>query len=224
MLLTELKSYRKDEKMAYIWINPVVDRMYEREVLETFLHKHGYERFDVAADWLNVVKEKYRDVVHRTNDNDIVIDMRCPKTKELLDEMGIETGVLFPDIHPILIHCGQEGSQREDLRDDEKIITTPCQALADKGNALGLENTKFVSWRVFLDMLGEQPEGHLPEQSPIPIGFFSELGVRTDSVTGEEEIRAYFEKFRMRREQGAVQLVEILYCKDGCHNGDGICR
>lgn len=206
--------------MAYIWINPVTDRMYDAGVLNAFLDKHGYKRFNTSTDWLAVVREKYHAAVKQSTDT--VIDVRCPKTKELLHEMGIHTGVTFPEIHPILIHCAKEGSQQEDLQEDEKIITTPCQALADMGNALGLERTWFVPWRKFLESIGESPEERLLEESPIPTGFFAELGLKTDSVTGEEEIREYFKKFQSGETEREVQLVEILYCKDGCHNGDGI--
>ena len=38
------------------------------------------------------------------------------------------------------------------------------------------------------------------------------------SVTGEKEIRSFFEKEIPEN----IQLVELLYCEDGCHNGDGI--
>jgi len=194
--------------------------MYDAKDLEVFLQKHGYQRFDVSTDWLGIVKEKYYATVRQATDT--VIDVRCPKTKELLDEVGINADVVFPEIHPILIHCGQEGSQRIDLLDDKKVITTPCQALADMGNGLGLENTYFIPWRKFLESIGESPKGRLPKESPIPTGFFSELGVKTDSITGEEEIRAYFERFPKDEVQRDVELIEILFCKDGCHNGDGI--
>lgn len=206
--------------MAYIWINPVVDRMYDSDVLNGFLLKHGYKRFYTSKDWLSVVKEKYRIVVKESTN--MVMDMRCPKSKELLEELGVHSGVVFPDIKPILIHCGQEGSQKEDLAEEEKIITTPCQALADMGNALDLNNTWFVPWKTFLESIGEYPEGVLPKESPIPAGFFSELGLKTVSITGEEEIREYFRDFQANAMQKEIQLVEMLYCKDGCHNGDGI--
>ena len=46
--------------MAYIWINPVTESMYEPKVLAEFLKKHGYEQIKTTGDWLNIVKEKYR--------------------------------------------------------------------------------------------------------------------------------------------------------------------
>lgn len=202
--------------MAYIWINPVTDSMYEPDVLNEFLRHHGYKRFEASSDWLAIVKEKYRSAVCQTTHT--VMDMRCPKIKELLDELGVTTDVIIPEINPILIHCGQEGSEREDLRDEEKIITTPCQALADMGNALGLEDTRFVTWNQLLESIGDEPVGVQPKESPIPPGFFDELGLKTVSITGEEEIRNYFEN----GVPDEVQLVEMLFCRQGCHNGDGI--
>lgn len=202
--------------MAYIWINPVTAGMYKPDELNMFLSRHGYKRFEVSADWPMIVKEKYRLKVKESTHT--VIDMRCPKIAELLKELGVSSRVTIPDIHPILIHCGQEGSEREDLLGEEKVITTPCQALADMGNALGLKDTRFIPWNQFLKSIGDEPKGILPKESPIPPGFFNELQLKTISLTGEEEIRDYF----ANEIPNDVQLVEMLYCKGGCHNGDGI--
>lgn len=207
---------RKEHFMAYIWINPVTESMYQPDVLNEFLQKYGYRRFTTSEDWLSIVKEKYRLAVQQSEHT--VVDVRCPKIKELLGEIKIDLEVTIPEINPILIHCGQEGSQREELQDEEKIITTPCQALADMGNALKLKDTWFVPWNKFLESLGDKPTGALPQKSPIPPGFFEELGVTTASITGEEAIRNYFEKYT----PDEVQIVEMLFCKEGCHNGDGI--
>ena len=202
--------------MAYIWVNPVTDKMYEPDVLNEFLRQHGYKRFYATEDWSTIVREKYRLAVEQADR--AVMDMRCPKTLELLQELGITSDAAIPSIQPILIHCGKEGSEREDLQGEEKIITTPCQALADMGNALGLKDTRFVPWNPFVEALGGGPKCILPKASPIPPGFFDELGGKTVSLSGEEEIRNYF-KTGVPEE---VQLVEMLFCKNGCHNGDGI--
>ena len=202
--------------MAYIWINPVVDSMYDKEKLNDFLRRHGYQRMETSGDWMTVVREKYQSAIEQTKDT--VLDMRCPKIRTLLEDIGELEQITIPDIKPILIHCGEEASEREDLQGEEKVITTPCQSLADMGNALDLKDTRFISWNVFLAELGSSPEGTLPDESPIPPGFFKELDVKTDSVTGEEDIRNFFENNKHKN----VQLVELLYCKEGCHNGDGI--
>lgn len=202
--------------MAYIWINPVTESMYESEVLNEFLRRHGYKRFKTSTDWLAVVKEKYRLAVEQATHT--VMDVRCPKCKDVLGELGITSDATIPEIEPILIHCGREVSKQEELRDEEKIITTPCQALADMGNNLGLNDTCFVPWNRFIESLGEGAMEIKPKKSPIPPGFFDEMGLKTVSITGEEEIRNYFKDYAPNQ----VQLVEMLYCKEGCHNGDGI--
>lgn len=206
--------------MAYIWINPVVESMYEPYALTDFLKKYGYEQIRTTGDWLNVVKEKYRMAVREANHP--VIDMRCPRTKEVLDESGVTSDVTIPAIEPILIHCAREISGREDLQGEEKVITTPCQALADMGNELNLPDTWFVPWNQFLQILGEKPTGDQPKESPIPPGFFEGLELKTTSVTGEDDILKYLQKHLRKDVSNNIQLVEMLFCKEGCHNGDGI--
>lgn len=202
--------------MTYIWINPVTANLYEPDALNEYLARHGYERFETVGDWMGEVKEKYRQAVAKSTSP--VVDVRCPKIKELLDEMGITSEVILPEIDPILIHCAREGSAREDLQGKEKIITTPCKALADMGNGLRIPDTRFMSWKDFVDMLGEEPARKSIKESPIPPGFFDDLGLKTASVTGEEEIRNYWENDM----PSDIQLVEMLFCEKGCHNGDGV--
>lgn len=201
--------------MAYVWINPVAERMYEPDILNDFLSYHGYKRFQTSTDWLAIVREKYRFAVSQSEDT--VMDMRCPRIGKLLEELELES-VTIPDIQPILIHCGKELGEQVDLLGEEKIITTPCQDLADMGNELGIKGTWFVTWNRFLELLGDEPKGTVPDASPIPPGFFEDLDLETISLTGEEEIRKYFAD----RGSEKVQLVEMLFCKEGCHNGDGI--
>lgn len=202
--------------MSYIWINPVVDSMYEKEKLDSFLKKHGYQRMEVMENWGKVVKEKYGKVVGQKELP--VMDVRCPEVRKMVESMEIGEEVLIPEIEPILIHCGKELGERKDLQKEKKIITTPCQSLADMGNALALENTYFMPWNQFLEMLGEWPEASVLKESPIPPGFFDELEVNTKALTGEKEIQNYLGN---EIEEG-IQLVEMLFCEKGCHNGDGI--
>ena len=214
-----IQPHSKVEKghiMTYIWINPVTANLYEPDALNKYLARHGYERFETAGDWMGEVKEKYRQAV--ANSTSPVMDVRCPKIKALLEEVGVTAEVILPEIDPILIHCAREGSEREDLQGEEKLITTPCKALADMGNGLNLPDTRFVSWKQFVEMLGEEPPRKPLHVSPIPPGFFDDLGIQTVSVTGKEEIRNYLKN----KLTSDVQLVEMLICEDGCHHGDGI--
>lgn len=201
--------------MTYIWINPVVSSMYNPTKLNEFLQKHGYTRIEASSHWLDIVKDKYKDLSTQTSDT--IIDVRCPKITSLVQEYH-PSHTTFPNIEPILIHCGREISQREDLRGVKKLITTPCKALADMGNALQLEETHFIPWNDFVQELDCAPPSSLLEQSPIPPGFFEGLGLSIHSLSEESEIRRYFEQYQPNK----VQLIELLFCKNGCHNGDGI--
>ena len=212
--------------MAYIWINPVTESMYESKALTEFLQRHGYKQVKAKVDWINIVKEKYQIAVSKAASP--VMDMRCPKAKEVLDDLGVTSDLTIPTIEPILIHCAREISTRKDLQGEEKVITTPCQVLADMGNALKLPNTIFMPWNRFLMMYGDRPIEHklrqTLEKSPIPPGFFEGMGLKTVSLTEEDEIREYFQKRNSKDTTENIQLVEMLFCKNGCHNGDGICK
>lgn len=203
--------------MNYIWINPVTANMYDPTTLQDYLASHGFIMVEASAHWLETVREKYKRAVETAAHT--LIDMRCPKIIDLVKAYELEDQVTIPEIEPILIHCGREISQREDLRGFEKIITTPCQALADLGNSLKLPETTFLPWNQFLSTHGSGLTAVPPKESPIPPGFFEELTCRKHSVTGKEEICDLFEQFR----PDAYDLIELLYCKEGCHNGDGVC-
>ena len=195
--------------MKYLWINPVTDRMYDKQVLNEFILQHGYKRVEVSKDWLLVVREKYKKAVQ--NSEKTVVDVRCPMAADLVKEIAEPDNFEFPEILPILIHCGCELAKMQMEEEDELIITTPCQALADRGNELNLKNTKFIPWNQFLQILNCEPEGKLHKETPIPLGFFDELNFRTVSLTGEYDIREYFRKDYSKE----TQLIELLYCENG---------
>lgn len=201
--------------MTYIWINPVTESMYQGASLDDFLIRCGFIRVKCTTDWGRIVKEKYKTFL--TGCQDTVADARCPMACDLIKEIG-EIKVVTAPIEPILIHCAREISGREDLKDGEKLITTPCRSLADMGNGLKLPDTCFTTWNELLQTIGERPEGRTPDASPIPPGFFSGIGVNTESITGKDNIEEYVKQGHWRN----VRLMELLYCKHGCHNGDGV--
>ena len=203
--------------MKYIWINPVTRNMYDPDALQKFLSSPDYIMVEASSHWLETVKEKYKHAVETAERT--LIDMRCPKIIDFIDAYELRDQVTIPDIEPILIHCARELSEREPLWGYEKIITTPCRALADLGNSLKLPDTTFIPWNQFLASLGDRLPVIPPKESPIPPGFFDELDCRKISVTEKENICDLFENFT----PDAYHLIELLYCKDGCHNGDGIC-
>ncbi len=204
--------------MKYIFINPVVDNMYIKEDLDKLLLNNGYSRVEVENDWHKVVKEKYNEALKSTEK--ALLDRRCPLAIDTINEYINEQDVFIPKIDPILIHCGIEIANREDLKGKKKVITTPCKSLASYGNKKDLEDTVFISWKEFIKKLNlyEKIQVKLLDESPIPLGYFNSLEAKISSISGEENIEAYF-KNNLHKES---DLVEMLYCKDGCNNGDGV--
>ena len=193
--------------MQYLWINPVSAGMCEEDSLKRFLERHGLTRVECRGDWGRIVRERYEASLRA---GVTLADARCPEAVRLLEEIqkepenesGIENLKVAP-IEPILLHCARELSTRPDLADGEKIITTPCQSLAVLGNSLGLENTRFIAWN---RLAGGEVRVRAIEDSPV------------ESVSSPEKIRAYVESGSWKQ----ADLLELLYCKDGCHHGDGV--
>ena len=204
--------------MAYIFINPVVGNMYKKEELDELLFNNGYSRVEVETDWHKIVKEKYNETLKSTEKT--LLDQRCPLAIDTISEYINDEDTLIPQIDPILIHCGIELANREDLKGKKKIITTPCESLASYGNKKNLEDTVFISWKEFIKNLNSHDKSmvRLLDESPIPPGYFDSLEAKVTSLSGEENIVSYF-KNNLHKED---DLVEMLYCTNGCNNGDGV--
>ena len=204
--------------MKYIFINPVVGNMYEKEELDKLLINNGYLRVEVENDWHKIVKEKYDEVLKSTKKT--ILDRRCPLAIDTINEYVDDKDTLIPHIDPILIHCGIELSNREDLKDKNKIITTPCESLASYGNSKNLENTTFISWKEFIKDLNinESIKAKLLNSSPIPLGYFDSLDANVMSLSGKDNIKSYIKNGSYKEND----LVEMLYCTNGCNNGDGV--
>ena len=56
------------------------------------------------------------------------------------------------------------------------------------------------------------------DESPIPPGYFNSLDAKVTSLSGEENIVSYFKNNLHKKDD----LVEMLYCTNGCNNGDGV--
>ena len=231
--------------MSYLWINPVSERMVSEQNLKRILAEHQLTQVCCREDWGGIVLKQYEELMEHADGT--VADARCPEAVNLIERYNEERNlsIQVADIEPILIHCARELSARADLADGEKIITTPCRILAEQGNALELPHTRFVSWKDFLSELGESLEP-APEASPIPPGFFTGLSVPVVSLSGREDIEDYLEERSRTSEAesedrmmsgtaesqntGAViaeaerkpLLLELLYCPQGCHMGDGV--
>ena len=204
--------------MAYIFINPVVGNMYKKEELDELLLNNGYSRVEVETDWHKIVKEKYNENLKSTEKT--LLDQRCPLAIDTISEYISDEDTLIPQIDPILIHCGIELANREDLKGKKKVITTPCESLATYGNKKNLEDTVFISWKEFVKKLNSHDKSMVKmlDESPIPPGYFNSLEAKVSSLSGEENIVSYFKNNLHKKDD----LVEMLYCTNGCNNGDGV--
>ena len=195
--------------MAYIFINPVVGNMYRKEELDELLINNGYSRVEVENDWHKIVKEKYNEALKSTEKT--LLDKRCPLAIDTIDEYINENDAFIPQI---------DLANREDLKGKKKVITTPCESLASYGNKKNLEDTVFISWKEFIKDLKSHDKSivKLLDESPIPPGYFNSLEAKVSSLSGEENIVSYFKNNLYKKDD----LVEMLYCTNGCNNGDGV--
>ncbi len=192
--------------------------MYVKEELDAFLLNNGYTRIEVENDWHRIVKEKYNKALEIAGKP--LLDRRCPLAIDTVIKHINKEDAFIPEIDPILIHCGIEIAHREDLKGKKKVITTPCESLAAYGNKKNLRDTVFISWKEFVKDLNEQEKLQVKvlEESPIPPGYFNEVEGKVTSISGEENIKELF-KNELYKDS---DLIEMLYCKNGCNNGDGV--
>lgn len=201
--------------MKYILINPVVLKMYDNTQLITTLKKLGYNQVSCNENWAEIVKNKYKNKIEKTDKT--TIDARCPLAKDLALSSDTTNQVITHEIEPILISSAREISQRGDLAGVEKVVVTPCKCLADMGNNLKMKETTFYSWIDFCK-INNINLSHKNIITPIPLGYFKDLDVSQTSISGHENIENYFKNNSREK----LDLVELLYCDDGCHNGDGV--
>lgn len=197
----------------YVFLNPLVVAMYSQELLTTLLHSAGFEILTCQINHIQKVLQEY-DI--QLNQGKACLDMRCPMAVELANTYSHPYEC--PAIEPILIHSAREVVEAYKNDTLPIYITTPCQSLADYGNQLALPNTTFLTWNDFVRKFHLSfPKKNDLSQSPVPPGFFQSLNHKILSLSSKDEIVSYFSN-----QQDSYELIEMLYCSGGCHNGDGV--
>lgn len=202
-------------KNKYVWINPVARSLYPRTRLDAALCRQGFTPIECEEDMLTRVQEKYLQAVRHSAC--CVADQRCPKAAEYLQK---HTGATLytPEIEPILIHCARALAAQYGADGNLIFITTPCKCLSDYGNELALPNTKFLPWNEFAAENQIVLAPRTIERSPIPPGFFSQFA-QSISLKSKQEMDDFL---RTGSDFSPYQVAELLYCENGCHNGDGM--
>ena len=199
-----------------VWLNPVVKSIYELAALKKSLQDKGFSVMECEKDHANSVKNAYKNALAQ---KELIFDSRCPRAVNFIRANFKEQAALISNLNPILIESALELSAK--LKEDEWLyVTTPREDLAELGRGLNLARTTFLTWKSFREQNAINLKMRSIEQSPIPPGFFTNLGVKTLSLSSKEKIEnALSYKFS---ELKNYQIIELLYCENGCHNGDGL--
>lgn len=199
-----------------VWLNPVVKNIYDFAALKEILQDKGFSVAECEKDHVKSVKNAYKNALTQS---ELIYDSRCPRAVNFIRANFKEQADLISNLNPILIESALELSSK--LKEDEWLyVTTPCEELAELGRGLNLARTTFLTWRSFREQNAINLKTRNIEQSPVPPGFFTNLGVKTLSLSSKERIEnALSYKFS---ELKNYQIIELLYCENGCHNGDGL--
>jgi hypothetical protein len=199
----------------YIWLNPVVLKMYDQEELHSTLESLGFQIVTCEENHLKIVKDKYKERYEGCKN--LLCDNRCPKAISYVRTHYDHTSLEYSSIQPILIHCAEELANRYKDDDAELYIITPCTDLRDLGNKLALKNTIFQTWTQFCREHHIRLNSKPTENSPIPPGFFDNIP-NVVSLASKDDMDRFFQDTSKQDKQ----LIEMLYCQGGCHNGDGV--
>ena len=199
----------------YIWLNPVVLKMYDQEELNAALISSGFQIVTCEKDHIKTVKNKYKERYEGCRQS--LCDNRCPKAMSYVQSHYDHAGLEYAAIQPILIHCAEELADKYKEDDEELYIITPCTDLRDLGNKLAWKNTVFQTWTEFCREHNITLNSKSTETSPIPPGFFDNIP-NVVSLASKDEMDRYFQN----RSRNDKQMIEMLYCQGGCHNGDGV--
>ena len=198
----------------YIWLNPVVLKMYDQEEVRSHLENLDFEIVTCEENHIQIVKNKYEKQYQGCNS--LLCDNRCPKAVSYVRNHYDSASLEYSTIQPILIHCAEELADRYKEDDAQLYIITPCTDLKDQGNKLKMKNTIFQTWTEFCREHNIRLKSNPIKSSPIPPGFFDNIP-NVVSLASKHDIDGYFQEAKEEK-----PLVEMLYCQGGCHNGDGV--
>ena len=199
----------------YIWLNPVVLKMYDQEEVRSHLENLHFEIVTCEENHIQTVKNKYEKQYKGCNS--LLCDNRCPKAVSHVRNHYDNANLEYSTIQPILIHCAEELANRYKGHDVQLYIITPCTDLKNQGNKLNMKNTIFQTWTEFCREHNIILKRKSIESSPIPPGFFDNIP-DVVSLSSKHDIDRYFQE----ASQKDKRLIEMLYCQGGCHNGDGV--
>ena len=208
---------------SYLFINPVVAAMAGDEYpsLLAQVSALGYSVLD-CPDAAELVHSAHEAALHAASASPL-IDQRCPLVRQLVlqDYPGLaDQLVVTPSI---LLTCARELHKQYVAATSAQTnltVITPCQALADAGDELGLSCLIFLTWTQFARRHNLSGRLNRIAESPIPPGFFQFDDFTVLETSGESAVRNTLTDAASQR--CTADFLEMLYCERGCHNGDGM--
>lgn len=209
----------------YILINPVAEQMHKNNLKQVIneLNFNGYEIVTCSCQQKKV-KNKFMNECKKI-DNKIILDTRCPEAIDYIKD-NIELDELhIPQIEPILMHVSRilYDKHIKNNKGTTLTITTPCEALKKLGKNIfkqeGMDRIFFKTWNEICEMHNITKEKKCLE-SPIPLGFFRELDIDILEVGEKKQVLGAITKVKSKEIN--AKLIEMLLCKGGCNNGDGV--
>lgn len=209
----------------FVWLNPVIDRMAGNDypALLEAIESRGYT-VATCTEALPEVREAYRSHLGRSPVKPL-IDARCPRITSVIREKFPRLSAQIAPIQPILIVCAGILYRRHVAPNPRKAsltVITPCSDLEDYGKALFGDRIRFKTWKAFQRDEGLMQLFPRADASPVPPGFFAYPGVRVLERNGAENVTDLLGRVEGKRLDPQVEILELLYCRDGCHNGDGV--
>jgi len=215
----------KSSIQEYLWLNPIVEGMIEKErdIVLRILNNNGYSVVSCTAG-AAVTYEAYRKLIN-TASRKPVIDARCPQVTALISRKYPDLSEHIAPIAPILSACAEilyREYVESSLEQSRLTVVAPCIALANDGRARFGNRIRFITWKQLIkEIVGLKVYARL-NSSPVPPGFFRNLGNYVVEANGKIGVEAILHAVDAGEIPESIRLVELLYCKDGCHNGDGV--
>lgn len=203
------------EMKTLLFFNPIIKKLLEEDDYRALFEKFELLGIDVrdSTPGITRVREEYKKLINETQQLP-VIDSRCPYVVDMVREEFPNLENLLAKIDPILITSAE--IEREKLGGDVELnVVAPCKGFERYTDP---EKKRYVcTWQMFKELANFYPPQKTPGSSPVPLGFFDELGVKVYSASGEENCRKLLAKYPKD-----AQLLELLFCEEGCHKGDGL--
>lgn len=208
---------------SYLFINPVVAAMAGDEYPALLMHVAalGYQVLDCPGAAASV--HLSHETALRGTAARPLIDQRCPLVRQIVlqEYPGLaDQLVVTPSI---LLTCARDLHQQYVAAAPAKnslTVITPCQALVDAGDELGLSCLIFLTWTQFARRHNLSGRLNRIAESPIPPGFFQFDDFTVLETSGESAVRNTLTDAASQR--CTADFLEMLYCERGCHNGDGM--